>query len=68
MDNQFIRIKPENIKTNLINLSQLVFEVIDMCNLNCRYCGYGDLYKVNTPRNNGNLSLKKAQNILARPM
>lgn len=38
------RITESNIKRNLINLSQLVFEVTDDCNLNCYYCTYGDLY------------------------
>lgn len=38
------RISKNNVKYNLINLSQLVFEVTDDCNLNCYYCAYGDLY------------------------
>lgn len=38
------RISENDIRHNLINLSQLVFEVTDDCNLNCYYCTYGDLY------------------------
>lgn len=38
------RISGNHVKHNLINLSQLVFEVTDDCNLNCYYCAYGDLY------------------------
>jgi len=38
------RISENNIRHNLINLPQLVFEVTDDCNLNCYYCAYGDLY------------------------
>lgn len=35
---------PEDIEKSLINLSQIVFEVTDDCNLKCVYCAYGDLY------------------------
>ena len=34
----------EAIKMNLANLRQLLIEVTDACNLQCKYCGYGDLY------------------------
>ena len=37
-------LKVEDIEKNLINLSQLVFEVTDDCNLSCVYCAFGDLY------------------------
>ncbi len=45
MNDCFVKIKGKNIKQNLIILSQLVFEVTDYCNLNCKYCGYGELYQ-----------------------
>lgn len=64
MNAQFSKIEVNNIKNNLTNLSQLVFEVTDVCNLKCRYCGYGELYEGYDPRGKGNLSLKKACNIL----
>lgn len=32
------------IKNSLANLNQLVFEVTDACNLQCKYCGYRELY------------------------
>lgn len=35
---------PDAIKMNLANLRQLLIEVTDACNLQCKYCGYGDLY------------------------
>ena len=35
---------PENIKTNLANLRQLLIEVTDACNIQCKYCAYGELY------------------------
>ena len=34
----------EDIEKSLINLSQLVFEVTDDCNLSCVYCAFGELY------------------------
>lgn len=38
------RISNEEVISNLVNLKQLTFEVTDACNLQCKYCGYGDLY------------------------
>ena len=64
MNEKKLKIEENNIKRNLINLSQLVFEVTDVCNLNCRYCGYGELYEGYDLRGRGNLSLKKACNML----
>jgi len=34
----------KDIRYNLINLKQLVFEVTDACNLRCKYCGYAEFY------------------------
>jgi uncharacterized protein len=31
-------------------LSNLVFEVTDLCNLKCKYCGYGEFYENHDPR------------------
>lgn len=38
------RITTTEIENALVNLKQLTFEVTDACNLQCKYCGYGDLY------------------------
>jgi predicted nucleic-acid-binding Zn-ribbon protein len=38
----------------LANLSQLVFEVTDACNLKCKYCGYGEFYNDYDSRGNKN--------------
>lgn len=64
MNDIFLKIKGNDIKSNLVNLSQIVFEVTDVCNLRCKYCGYGELYEGYDPRGQGSLSLKKACNIL----
>jgi uncharacterized protein len=37
-------LSPERIRLALANLPQLVFEVTDACNLQCKYCGYGEFY------------------------
>lgn len=37
-------ITKESIINEICNLKQLVFEVTDSCNLQCKYCGYGDYY------------------------
>ena len=52
------------IKNNLINLKQIVFEVTEKCNLNCRYCGLSDLYNKDDLRNKKDLPFKKAQLII----
>ncbi len=35
----------ESILYNVEHLHQLVFEVTDSCNLNCKYCGVSQLYE-----------------------
>jgi uncharacterized protein len=64
MNEDFTYIKADDIKRNLINLSQIVLEVTDLCNLNCKYCAYGDLYKGYDPRSRINLTFIKACNII----
>lgn len=45
MCENFSKITGKDIKINLVNLSQLTFEVTDVCNLRSKYCGYGGLCK-----------------------
>jgi uncharacterized protein len=54
----------ENIKYTLANLSQLVFEVTDACNLKCKYCGYGEFYHYYDKREGKMLSTDKATRII----
>lgn len=61
---EYIQLTKEVIRDNLINLSQLTFEVTDSCNLKCKYCGYGELYGDYDERTNKKLSVKKAINLL----
>jgi uncharacterized protein len=57
----FSFLRGEDVKYNLINLRQIVFEVTEACNLNCRYCGLADLYKGNENRGFHTLSFEKAR-------
>ncbi|MCP4217505.1 MAG: radical SAM peptide maturase, partial [bacterium] len=38
------RFNAREIESELANTLQITFEVCDYCNLNCRYCAYGDMY------------------------
>lgn len=54
----------KNILNELANLRQLTFEVTDNCNLNCKYCGYGEFYNDYDKRDNKNLTFEKAASII----
>lgn len=59
--NEFIDISSKHIKESLLNLKQLTFEVTDGCNLQCKYCGYGELYEGHDKRESKCLSVSKAK-------
>jgi uncharacterized protein len=40
----FVELHSSHIASQVANLKQLTFEITDSCNLNCKYCGYGELY------------------------
>jgi len=61
MKNPFIRINENIVKYNLVNLSNLVFEVTDTCNLNCKYCGFGNFYYGYDKREKNFLPFSKAK-------
>ena len=54
----------ETILYNLTYIKQLVFEVTDSCNLNCKYCGLSHLYESHDDRNGKMLSFEKARLII----
>lgn len=56
----FLTVSPDIIKEQLRNLSQIVFEVTDACNLSCKYCGYGELYSGYDRRDSKKLSYNSA--------
>ena len=53
-----------DVKRQLANLKQLTFEVTNICNLNCRYCGYGDFYSTYEKRDNQNMKFSVAQHVI----
>ena len=55
---------PLHIVYQLSNLKQLTFEVTDACNLNCKYCTYGEFYTDYDRRENKKLSLQAAFQII----
>ena len=48
----YIKIESKDIISNILNLSHMIFEVTDACNLRCKYCGYADLYEGYDKREN----------------
>ncbi len=48
------------VEEGIRNVPQIIFEVTDFCNLDCTYCGYGDLYKGHDIRNTSNINTQKA--------
>lgn len=61
---EYSYLNKEVILNNIINLSQLTFEVTDACNLKCKYCGYGDLYQGFDERVNKQLPVDRAIRLL----
>ncbi|MCD7968759.1 MAG: radical SAM peptide maturase [Alistipes sp.] len=39
-----VNVNPFTIENNIFHLENLVFEVTDACNLNCRYCSFSEFY------------------------
>ena len=62
--NYSTKINPLHIKQQLANISQIVFEVTDNCNLKCYYCGYGQLYNFYDERKRINLDKEKAFHLI----
>lgn len=60
----FGKVAAENIEYNLAHLSQIIFEVTDACNLQCKYCAYADLYEGYDERENQKFPFYKARLIL----
>lgn len=53
-------ISEEIVKHYMANFPQIVFEVTEKCNLNCKYCTYGDFYDGNTTRSSVSLDVVAA--------
>jgi uncharacterized protein len=57
-------ITAETVRYQLSNLKQLTFEVTDACNLNCKYCAYGDFYNDYDNRESRKMSLPDALKLI----
>ena len=55
---------PQAIFYQLSNLRQITLEVTDVCNLRCKYCGFGEFYDDYDKRTNKNLSIDTVINLL----
>ncbi|MDX8341765.1 radical SAM peptide maturase [Draconibacterium sp. IB214405] len=51
---------PEQIKGWLVNSRQVTFEVTETCNLNCKYCGFGELYSEEDSRTKAKMDSRVA--------
>ena len=60
----FYKTIPDNIGYYLQKLSQLVFEVTDKCNLNCKYCACSELYRKCDAREGKDISFTKAKLVI----
>lgn len=49
---------------NLINTKQVCFEVTENCNLECKYCGYGEFYNNYDERSSKNLEWNIAKSLI----
>jgi len=58
------RLTPKDVKRSLANCHIVTFETTDKCNLSCMYCGYGRFYSNYDQRNNKNLDIEAAKQML----
>ena len=58
------RYTAELVQNYFTSCEHILFEVTDACQLNCTYCGYGDLYEGFDKRTSKNLSIKLAKKLL----
>ncbi len=54
------RYSAADVKKTLANCGQIVFEATEACNLNCKYCGFGEFYSGFGKRRNRTLDLDAA--------
>lgn len=57
----FAEITESMVEYNLVHLRQIIFEVTDACNLQCKYCAYSDLYEGYDARENIKFPLHRAK-------
>ncbi len=58
------RIEPNIIQHYIADSYRIVFELTENCNLNCKYCGYGEFYTTHGIRGKTSLSFETAKVII----
>lgn len=58
------KLSKEKVEKCLIQTPQILFEVTDMCNLNCVYCALGELYEWGENRNSKRIDIDAAIKLL----
>lgn len=61
---QFEKLDEANVLDSIIKTTQIIFEVTDSCNLNCVYCGYGELFQAFNERGHNNLNISNATKLI----
>lgn len=60
----FTALEASQVKENIVNTQQIVFETTDSCNLKCAYCSLGDLYEGFDERIGKKIDAHQAINLL----
>ena len=55
----FTEITSQQVRWQLSHIKHIMFEVTDSCNLDCKYCGYGELYEGYDKRTNQSLNFNE---------
>lgn len=58
------QITSNDIDIQLANVRHIGFEIIDSCNLHCKYCAYGDLYNNYDIRKGQKIDIERAKNLI----
>ncbi len=61
---QILECTAKDIEYSIANSGQLTFEITDACNLNCKYCGFGDLYNIFDDRKDAFLNINYAKSTI----
>ncbi len=57
-------VSPELVEKQLANIDNIVFQITDICNLNCTYCCFGDMYENQRFIKNKHMDLSTVKKII----
>ena len=60
----FIPYEEKDIINSISNINHIVFEITDACNLQCKYCAYGELYDDYDARSNKRMSFETVKSLI----